>query len=145
MAAICVCKSQSHSRDWQIRRLLISSTSMGLLFELLAIMMVGNRQCSLGTLTHTDAETQSALGLFATQHGMAAYIQWQRIPEKPLIVINKISYNIQKCQRIDPIPSEYPNSTANILKYMRTLTNKPSTSNIHTFSGIYQNLVLKMH
>ena len=50
--AIRICKSWSCSRDWQIRRLLTFSPLVGPFCRSPAFVVVGSRQCSLGTQPH---------------------------------------------------------------------------------------------
>ena len=71
-------------------------------------------------------------------HPMAAH------PGKVTHRIHKVPYNIQKCQRPDAAPSEYPNPTASVLKYYKALASRLKTSNTHNLAGIDQNGVLKV-
>ena len=71
-------------------------------------------------------------------HPMAAH------PGKVSHRINKVSYNIQKYQRPDTVPSKYPNPTASVLKYYNMLARRPETSDTHNLAGNDQNGVLKV-
>ena len=130
-----------HSQKRRVRRLFTSSLLVGPLFRLLAITVLYSRRCSLGTLKHRCKDTIHTKIVHYTAwdgllHPMVAH------PKEVTHHINKVSYNIQKWQRPDPIPSEYHNSPANALNYRSVLIGRPGTSDTHIFSGVYHNWML---
>ena len=65
-------------------------------------------------------------------------------PRKVTYYINKVSYNIQKGQHPNPVPSEYPNPTANTLKYYNALASRLGASDTHNLARNDHNRVLKV-
>ena len=65
-------------------------------------------------------EANCTLGLFSAANGMAAYIQWRRIPERSH-TISKIMVHFKKGRSPDPVYPDHPKSIASILKYEGTL------------------------
>ena len=82
-------RSQTRHNRWRLSLSLLTGPLSGAL----AAAAFGNRLCSLATHVHWGKKKQCTLGLFATQHGMAVYIQYQGIPESSYIIYRKYQNN----------------------------------------------------